>query len=413
MGRVVTRRFRPTRPPGRSGPLDRTAGGIGGAAPASLDLYGQSRMRCLKECRIAGRSLCPQVNELCSLLTSGYSFGSRREPGADEEMLDNEEAKISLAEVLLSKQAVLMCGAGSSKLAKYPLWEELLLGMAAKCSPQLSRLPKESVLEFAQRIKLSLESDDYFNLLETTFEPKVSANYDEVHLALVRLGFCGLVTTNYDEVLECAVREAFRTSDGPKTCSALDLCNERTFKVLRFLRGLSKPSEHRFVLHLHGIHSAPHHMILTSLDYADKYGEQTPYDDKGKPIGRSLDTIHRKVLWTLLATHPLVFVGFSMEDAFFNYILKVVQADFQSGTTPIHFAIFGQKQGEDITAKTDVLRRNGVQPIYYPVPPPQGIGDSSGYSIGLRKLVFELADKVGVSIGSPGSIEITKRMLEL
>jgi len=42
MERFVTRRFRPTRPPGRSGPLDRTAGGIGGAAPASLDLYGQS-----------------------------------------------------------------------------------------------------------------------------------------------------------------------------------------------------------------------------------------------------------------------------------------------------------------------------------------------------------------------------------
>ena len=43
MWRLVTRRVRPTRPPGRSGPLDRTAGGIGGAAPASLDLYGQSR----------------------------------------------------------------------------------------------------------------------------------------------------------------------------------------------------------------------------------------------------------------------------------------------------------------------------------------------------------------------------------
>jgi hypothetical protein len=42
MRRFVTQRFRPTRPPGRSGPLDRTAGGIGGAAPASLDLYGQS-----------------------------------------------------------------------------------------------------------------------------------------------------------------------------------------------------------------------------------------------------------------------------------------------------------------------------------------------------------------------------------
>ena len=42
MGRIVAQRFRPTRPHGRSGPLDRTAGGIGGAAPASLDIYGQS-----------------------------------------------------------------------------------------------------------------------------------------------------------------------------------------------------------------------------------------------------------------------------------------------------------------------------------------------------------------------------------
>jgi len=43
MRRLGMQKFRPTRPPGRSGPLDRTAGGIGGAAPASLDIYGQSR----------------------------------------------------------------------------------------------------------------------------------------------------------------------------------------------------------------------------------------------------------------------------------------------------------------------------------------------------------------------------------
>ncbi len=43
---INRRRTPPTRPPGRSGPPDRTAGGIGGAAPASLDLYGQSRIIC-------------------------------------------------------------------------------------------------------------------------------------------------------------------------------------------------------------------------------------------------------------------------------------------------------------------------------------------------------------------------------
>ena len=61
MGRFVTRRFRPTRPPGRSGPMDRTAGGIGGAAPASLDLYGQSRTRAARHLTNIPLNLAPPL----------------------------------------------------------------------------------------------------------------------------------------------------------------------------------------------------------------------------------------------------------------------------------------------------------------------------------------------------------------
>ncbi len=43
-GRIVSAEPSAQRgPPAVPGPVDRTAGGIGGAAPASLDLYGQSR----------------------------------------------------------------------------------------------------------------------------------------------------------------------------------------------------------------------------------------------------------------------------------------------------------------------------------------------------------------------------------
>ena len=61
MGRLVAHRFRPTRPPGRSGPLDRTAGGIGGAAPASLDLYGQSRTRAARHLTNIPLNLAPPL----------------------------------------------------------------------------------------------------------------------------------------------------------------------------------------------------------------------------------------------------------------------------------------------------------------------------------------------------------------
>ncbi len=64
MRRFVTQRFRPTRPPGRSGPLDRTAGGVGGVAPASLDSYGQSRTMLsfvLGHCSLKLKSLSPEI----------------------------------------------------------------------------------------------------------------------------------------------------------------------------------------------------------------------------------------------------------------------------------------------------------------------------------------------------------------
>ncbi len=65
MGRLGTQRLRPTKPPGRSGPLDRTAGGFGGAAPASLDLYGQSSIATQSTSRSGRLSLHLQVRKEC------------------------------------------------------------------------------------------------------------------------------------------------------------------------------------------------------------------------------------------------------------------------------------------------------------------------------------------------------------
>jgi len=80
MGRLVTRRVRPTRPPGRSGPLDRTAGGIGGAAPASLDSYGQSRTRLYGDSLEADHSTCGLtiLREMCVPLNLQDTFAIRK-----------------------------------------------------------------------------------------------------------------------------------------------------------------------------------------------------------------------------------------------------------------------------------------------------------------------------------------------
>lgn len=45
MKREVTQKLTPEDPPAAPDHTDRTAGGFGGAAPASLDVYGQSRTK--------------------------------------------------------------------------------------------------------------------------------------------------------------------------------------------------------------------------------------------------------------------------------------------------------------------------------------------------------------------------------
>lgn len=57
MRKEVTQELTPKDPPAAPDHSDRTAGGFGGAAPASLDLYGQSRTNAMFD-------FCPQLLEM-------------------------------------------------------------------------------------------------------------------------------------------------------------------------------------------------------------------------------------------------------------------------------------------------------------------------------------------------------------
>jgi len=53
----------------------------------------------------------------------------------------------------------------------------------------------------------------------------------------------------------------------------------------------------------------------------------------------ALRTLPRKIIWTLLATRPILFVGFSMSDPFFSKTLDLVRRDFILTDEPAHFSI--------------------------------------------------------------------------
>jgi hypothetical protein len=332
--------------------------------------------------------------------------------------IDNEAAKQQLVSTLKGGLAVLLAGAGSSKFVGYPLWGQLVEQMRQRFASRLIWPDDVAPMTFAgtilDEIKKAKQLPAYYNFLERQFEPMQGRTrlHDDLHVALVQMGFCGLVTTNYEPVLESAVTEAFASDVGPFRCEEIDLCQDRVYRVFDFFRGLAKRKKPCWVLHLHGYYRNPQGIILTEGDYRKRYGEHPAYDEDGRAQNVILNSLHRKVLWTLFATHPLVFVGFSLQDNFFVHMLRVIREDFELGSDLTHYALIGFTTEADKKRIWEYLRQHNTMPIFYPIPELMRSGEEEDHS-GLKRLVYEVAGLVGAPFVSKSVTGDKKRMLAL
>lgn len=333
-------------------------------------------------------------------------------------MFDNESAKRQLVTALNGRRTVLLAGAGGSRSVGYPSWPQLVEEMRMQFANDLPSLNDASPMIFAGKIvhevRLKKRLPDYYNFLERRFEPRSDRPrlHDDLHIALVRLPFCGLVTSNYEPVIESAIADAFAGDMGPFRCEPIDLCDERVYRVLDFFRSLASDGPPRWVLHLHGYYRNPQRLILTDEDYRRHYGDPPEYDEEGTPQSVILDKLHRKVLWTLFVTHPLVFIGFGLRDDFFNHMLRVLRQDLQLGNDLTHFALMPFTTDEDQEKTVEYLRLLNTMPVFYRVPAVENAGQEPDHG-GLKRLVLELAEEVGVPVVSDAIASINKRMLEL
>ncbi|WP_440955237.1 SIR2 family NAD-dependent protein deacylase [Methanosarcina sp. Mfa9] len=300
--------------------------------------------------------------------------GSRFITEAEAQKIDIDPLE-RLTSILQNDNPILMVGAGSSRIVGYPGWYKLIEELN-KLTPSLQYNQNENPLTHAGKIKNQLECEGkikiYHNFLKNTFEPK-GKGYDKFHQSLFKLGFSGIVTTNYDNVLELAAYDNYGW------CESIDLCSrDHQYKVLDFLRSISKSKVRKSILHLHGYFENPRKIILTKNDYLTAYGEIKP-DGQQVEHDQILHTFHRKVIWSLLATHPLVFIGFSMSDEFFMNMLKIVKKDFDIDSDPIHYAIISNEDNEEDKLKN--LKLAGVFPLFYP---------HNCDHRGLQNLIFEI-----------------------
>ena len=303
-----------------------------------------------------------------------------------EEWDENEERKRELIDLVASGEAILIVGAGSSARVGYVTWNRLmreLEDLANRCGEGLDQTRKDDPLEYAEDIKSHIckkEGDlgKYYYLLYELFQPNTQG-YDEFHKLLVNLPVRGILTTNYDIVLEKALvgkkDEALRDGKEIPPIDGIPLVigPDAPRLIHEFLLSRNNdPHIPQRIAHLHGIYRYRESIILSAGDYVKNYGLRVEQPDEDQETEDKW-TFHRKLLWAVLATRRVVFVGFSMEDPYLNKMLEIVSADLWGWDKSIHFAIIGIsteniEDAKDSKDKAERLKsRYGVDTVFYEV----------------------------------------------
>jgi len=332
-------------------------------------------------------------------------------------MTGYEEAFNALIESFRDNNMLLMVGAGSSKKLGMPTWSEILDILNDNLDERINKSevvkdPENSkdLMEYVDKIKEQYfkenRSEDYFNTIKSTFSKKITPLL--FHRSLVSIDWHGIMTTNYDLILEETLNSihkrpfhgAFECSsltqgglsmeDMTYSCKPLDVCDRQYHgEVLEYCRS-RPPGKVRTVLHLHGCVNNPHGIILTESDYQKAYG----------------NNVHLTVLNALIVSRMMVFVGFSMDDAFFMGFVKKIRQQFQEGI--LGYAFLPIKVGEMPEDRYSLLEKYGIQPIYFNV-----IGNTNGegkdcYSE-LDALIFKLQEQTSIFNRQTDNTHVRKR----
>ena len=246
-----------------------------------------------------------------------------------------------MVKLIGSGQAIALVGSGCSAQVGYDTWERLIGEIEELCSRLSAQFVPDPdrrnlLLDYAQDLKDALRKADngvaqYFKLLHTRFSPN-SRSFAELHTHICKLPFRGILTTNYDGVLECALSQLV-PGQGSYTIEISDMMRAG---VSEFLLALVDDSAPRKIAHLHGYYERPHEIVLTREDYEAAYGFSLGAENS--PSSSEIPLRHQ-LLWSLLAMRRVVFLGFGMHDPFLMEMLASVANDLWRWDGVVHYAL--------------------------------------------------------------------------
>lgn len=305
-----------------------------------------------------------------------------------EQLVRQEQALESLAELVACKEAILLVGSGCSR-PMLPSWGELveeLVRVADDCVDDGYTLPDdlEDKWDKFQHIHNAVKEHQKERCLERFRQRLVQifhlndASPGRVHEILTELPFRGYLTTNYDRLLERGLGEY----DGDR---ALDIQTAVPILVGRGIRAITNPGKPEEVIHLHGTGERPEGMVLTTSDYMRAYefgGRSSPHR-----------THARTLLSALLMTRQVVFVGFGLTDPFLMRVVRGVTEDWWEWDFPVHYAImpiWEEHAPEQWEASNRFRKDYGIQVLFYEA----WDDDHSGLTGTLERLSARVAVRV-------------------
>ncbi|MDH2331032.1 SIR2 family protein [Paenibacillus polymyxa] len=286
-----------------------------------------------------------------------------------------------LVSVLNEDGTVLFIGSGISVWSGLPTWYGLVKELANYVKEE--GLTYENILQEASVNLLNAAGLGQRQLSSQQFKVFIRqacrvgmAKPSVIHEKIVKLGIRNFITTNYDKLLEEALRlyknnYTFQvvTNRQPTDCASIVQIRARDF--------IFKP---------HGDIDDTDSIVLSHEQYRSLYGEKN-------------HTI--RTLETLLLTRPVIFIGYSLTDADFIYIKDNLENIFK-GRAPHHYAIMADVSEDKRRYLLDVL---GIRIISY-----QTLEGLNGYRD--HTPLLELLDKLSLPI-NPQSTEIQENVIKL
>ena len=214
---------------------------------------------------------------------------------------------------LHNDSAAIFAGAGMSKACGYVDWPELLRDIAHELGLNVDN--EHDLISLAQfHVNSRRTSDGLAKKILREFSEQ--AEPSEMHDIIARLPIHSFWTTNYDSLIEDALRAAFRVPDVKSQVEHLSI---------------SKPKRDAIVYKMHGDVNLPQHAVIYKEQYERYYIDRAPFIT---------------ALSGDLVSKTFLFIGFSFTDPNLDYVLSRLHG---GATKRNHYCFMreAQKQADD------------------------------------------------------------------